>query len=114
MVLVDQAQGQSVFADENWDTLVEILVATTLSLLLLGAVITMFGKVSESITDSRSMLETADRLRLAEERLQLDLAGDDRHDEPSARSRQQRGLFRVHRRAGRRRDPTMPDRPYAP
>ena len=35
----------------------------------------MFGKVSEGIGDSRSLLEMADRLRLAEERLQLDLAG---------------------------------------
>ena len=50
-------------------------MALALSLLLLGAVITMFGKVTESISDSRSMLEMADRLRLAEERLQLDLAG---------------------------------------
>jgi prepilin-type N-terminal cleavage/methylation domain-containing protein len=56
-------------------TLVEILVALALSLLILGAVITMFGKVTESISDSRSLLEMADRLRLAEERLQLDLAG---------------------------------------
>jgi len=56
-------------------TLVEILMALALSLLLLGAVITMFGKVSESIGDSRSLLEMADRLRLAETRLQLDLAG---------------------------------------
>ena len=56
-------------------TLVEILVATVLSLMLLGAVVQMFGKVSNSITDSRAMLETADRLRLAATRLQQDLAG---------------------------------------
>jgi type II secretory pathway component PulJ len=56
-------------------TLVELLVATALSLLLLGTVITLFGNVSESITESRSMLEVADRLRLTVERLQLDLAG---------------------------------------
>ena len=56
-------------------TLVEILVATTLSLLLMGAVIQMFGRVSEAITNSRSMLESADRLRLAAARLQQDLAG---------------------------------------
>jgi type II secretory pathway component PulJ len=56
-------------------TLVEIMVALALSLLLLAAVISMFGKVSEGIGDSRSLLEMADRLRLAEERLQLDLAG---------------------------------------
>ncbi len=56
-------------------TLVEILVATTLSLMLLAGVITMFGQVGESITDARAMLEAADRLRLAAERLQQDLAG---------------------------------------
>ena len=50
-------------------------MALTLSLLLLGAIITMFGKISESISDSRSMLESADRLRLAQERLRQDLAG---------------------------------------
>ena len=50
-------------------------MATTLSLLLLGAVIQIFGKVSESITDSRAMLESAERLRLASTRLQQDLAG---------------------------------------
>ncbi len=47
-------------------TLVEIMVAMALSLLLLGAVIAMFGRVGEGISDSRSMLEMADRLRLAE------------------------------------------------
>jgi type II secretory pathway component PulJ len=56
-------------------TLVEMLVATALSLVLIGAVVQMFGKVAESITDSRSMLESADRIRLAEIRLQLDLQG---------------------------------------
>jgi type II secretory pathway component PulJ len=56
-------------------TLVEIMMALGLSLLLLAAVITMFGKVTESISDSRALLEMADRLRLAEARLQLDLAG---------------------------------------
>lgn len=56
-------------------TLIEILVATTLSLVLLGSVVFMFGRVGEAITNSRSTLEMADRLRLAAQRLQLDLAG---------------------------------------
>ena len=56
-------------------TLVEILVATTLSLLLLGAVVRMFGDVGQGITDSRAMLESADRLRVVQARLQQDLAG---------------------------------------
>lgn len=56
-------------------TLVELLVATTLSLLILGAVIQVFSKVSDSVTDSRALLEAADRLRFASARLQQDLAG---------------------------------------
>ena len=37
--------------------------------------ITIFGNVSQSMTESRSMLEMAEQLRLAETRLQQDLAG---------------------------------------
>ena len=40
-------------------TLVEILVATTLALILLGAVVRMFGDVGRGITDSRAVLEAA-------------------------------------------------------
>ena len=50
-------------------------MATTLSLLLLGAVVRMFGDVGQGITDSRAMLESADRLRVVQARLQQDLAG---------------------------------------
>jgi hypothetical protein len=50
-------------------------VATAISLLLLGSVIVMFGNVSEKITESRSITEMAERLRLAQIRLQQDLAG---------------------------------------
>ncbi len=56
-------------------TLVEILVSTTLALLLLGAVITIFGNVAQSIAESRAMLESAEQLRLAATRLQQDLEG---------------------------------------
>ena len=74
-------------------TLVEILVATTLSLLLMVAVVRMFGDVGRGITDSRSMLESADRLRLAETRLQQGPGRRHRHDEPAPKARKQRRLF---------------------
>ena len=54
-------------------TLVEILVATALTLLLMGAVVQMFGALGKSITDSRSFLEASERLRSAASRLQMDL-----------------------------------------
>ena len=74
-------------------TLVEILVATTLALLLMGAVAVMFGRVAESITDSRSMLEAADRLRLAQTRLQMDLAGITATVSPPLKPENNEGYF---------------------
>ncbi len=74
-------------------TLVEILVATVLSLILMGAVVRMFGDVGESITDSRSMLESADRLRVAEARLQLDLAGVTATVSPPRKPENNEGYF---------------------
>ncbi|MBN1395183.1 MAG: prepilin-type N-terminal cleavage/methylation domain-containing protein [Pirellulales bacterium] len=56
-------------------TLIEILVATALALLLMTTVVALVGNVGESVTESRAVLESADRLRLAETRLQKDLAG---------------------------------------
>ena len=74
-------------------TLVEILVATTLSLILLGAVVQMFGSVGRSITDSRSMLEMSDRLRVAATRLQMDLAGVTVTMNPPRRPENNEGYF---------------------
>jgi hypothetical protein len=56
-------------------TLVEILIATALTLLLMGVVVQLFGALGQSITDSRSTLESSERLRSAAARLQMDLAG---------------------------------------
>ena len=74
-------------------TLVELLVATALALILLGAVIQMFGKVAESISDSRSMLEAAERLRLASVRLQQDLAGVTVRMDPPRKPETNEGYF---------------------
>jgi len=56
-------------------TLIEILVATTLTLLLMGAVVTIFGRIGNSVNESRSTLEMADHLRSTAAVLQKDLAG---------------------------------------
>jgi hypothetical protein len=74
-------------------TLIEILVATTLSLVLLGAVVRMFGEVGKGITDSRAMLESADRLRLVQTRLQQDLAGITVTMSPPRRPEDNEGYF---------------------
>jgi type II secretory pathway component PulJ len=69
------------------------MVALALSLLLLAAVIAMFGRVSEGIADSRSLLEMADRLRLTAQRLQMDLAGVTVTMNPPANPANNEGYF---------------------
>ncbi len=54
-------------------TLVEVLIATTLALMLMAAVAQMFSQLGTSVNNSRATLETADRLRGAALRLQMDL-----------------------------------------
>ena len=104
MFSADRLSAKCVFSPKNGPvpglnpagfTLIEILVATTLSLILLGAVITMFGNVSNSISDSRGMLESADRLRLAEERLQMDLAGHTATPNPPRKPENNEGYLEI-------------------
>ncbi len=56
-------------------TLVEILVATTLTLVLMTAVVRVFGGVGEGIAKARRALEQFDRLRTAAQQLRRDLEG---------------------------------------
>ncbi len=54
-------------------TLVEMLVALAVTLLMMGAVISVFGFIGERVTDSRGIIETNDRMRSAAHRLREDL-----------------------------------------
>lgn len=56
-------------------TLVEMLVATTLTLLMMGTVATVFGMIGEGISAARAALEMSDALRGAAARLRDDLGG---------------------------------------
>lgn len=56
-------------------TLVEVLVATAISLIMLGAVVAVFASVMQSINQARAVLEVSDRLRSAGELLRSDLRG---------------------------------------
>ncbi len=56
-------------------TLVEILIATTLALMLMAAVARMFGQLGTSVSNSRATLETLERLRETAVRMQMDLDG---------------------------------------
>jgi type II secretory pathway component PulJ len=75
-------------------TLVEILVATTLTLMLMTAVVTVFGGVGDGISKSRRALEQFDRLRTAAQQLRLDLQGVTvTLDGRAARPEENRGYF---------------------
>ncbi len=56
-------------------TLVEMLVALTVTLILMGTVMTIFGNVGKSVTDSRSSIEMSERVRNARNRIQADVSG---------------------------------------
>lgn len=56
-------------------TLMELLVATTLTVFVLGAVTVMVGILGRTVNESRAMLEMTDRVRSVTARLQNDLEG---------------------------------------
>jgi len=56
-------------------TLVELMVALSISTLMLGGVIMLFANVTNTVSSSRATIEMSDRLRFARNRLQNDLAG---------------------------------------
>ena len=56
-------------------TLVEMLVATAVTLILVGLIVQLFGVVGNSVTASRSLLESTDQLRSTAFRLRTDLSG---------------------------------------
>jgi len=56
-------------------TLVEMLVATAITMMLMTAVVTIFGTIGRTVSDSRTVVEGCDRLRAAALRLQMDFDG---------------------------------------
>lgn len=56
-------------------TLLETLIALTVTLILLGLVLEIFASVSDGIYNSRAMMELSDQLRYAKHRLIQDLRG---------------------------------------
>ncbi len=65
--------GGSCSARPHGYTLVEMLVATMLTLMLVLAAATVFERIGRTVNDSRATLETMDTLRAAAVRLQKDL-----------------------------------------
>lgn len=56
-------------------TLLEVLVAVTITLILMGLVVEVFSRVSTGVNNSRANMELNDQLRNAKHRLIMDLRG---------------------------------------
>lgn len=56
-------------------TLIEMMVSITLTLIIMGTVMTIFGMITGAVADNRAMMETVDRLKSVTARLQADLQG---------------------------------------
>ncbi len=56
-------------------TLVEMLVSLTITMIMMGAVATLFGLITDNVSGSRATIELAERLRACRNRLQADLQG---------------------------------------
>lgn len=76
-------------------TLVEMLVALAVTLIMMGAVVTLFGVISESVADSRAGIEMSDRLRTARNQLQRDLQGATTTMRPPRRPADDEGYFEI-------------------
>jgi prepilin-type N-terminal cleavage/methylation domain-containing protein len=79
--------------DNRGYTLVEVLVALTLTLILLTAVVKVFSGVGDGISKSKKTLEEFDRLRLAESVLRQDLQGITVSMSPPWRPEEAKGYF---------------------
>ena len=86
---------KSDFSGRRGMTLVEMLVATAVTLILIGLVVQLFGVVGGSITASRSLIESTGQLRSAALRLRTDLSGITAVPQPPATPEFDRGYLEI-------------------
>ena len=79
-------------------TLVEMLVATAITLILMAAVAQVFAAFSGAMSNGRSILETDSRLRNVARRLRDDLNGATTQMLPPRTPDQGEGYFEIDRR----------------
>jgi type II secretory pathway component PulJ len=81
--------------DRSGMTLVEMLVATAATLMLMGAVAQVFSVFGSAVTNSRSIIEQDNRLRSVAWRLRTDLAGATARTLPPLSPAEGEGYFEV-------------------
>ena len=90
---IDVPQASRLPKKQNGFTLIEVLVAVTLTLMMMAAVVQIFAIVGKSINNSRSTLEMSEEVRAATNRLRLDLEGVTADMAPPARPEEGKGYF---------------------
>ncbi len=76
-------------------TLIEMLVSLAITLIMMGAVVTLFGTIADSVSGSRSIIEISERLRATRNRLQADLQGATATMKPPLRPENDEGYFEL-------------------
>jgi hypothetical protein len=76
-------------------TLVEMLVATTITLIMMGLVAQLFGVFGQGVTGSRSVIELTDQMRSVGWRLRQDLGGVTATALPPLRPEANEGYFEL-------------------
>ncbi len=74
-------------------TLVEVLIATTITLLIVGGLTVMFGNLSETVADSRALATLLNSIRHAKNLLSSDLSGSTAVTMPPLSPEQGLGYF---------------------
>jgi len=74
-------------------TLIELLIATALTLLVMGAVATLFGQVGEAVNGTRSTLRVSEQLRHVQRLLESDLNGATALGEVNLSPADEKGYF---------------------
>ncbi len=88
LVLLSPARGS-----RSGMTLIEMLIATTITLIIMAAVAEVFGLFGAGVTDSRSVIEMTDQMRAAAFRLRQDLSGVTAPTLPPLDPAQEQGYF---------------------
>src|SRR5436190_9438946 len=69
-----ELQARAGFAFHGF-TVLELLVSLVVTLIMMGAVVTIFGLIGDNVSGARATIEMSERLRAAKNLLQRDLAG---------------------------------------
>lgn len=72
-----------------------MLVSLAITLVMMGAVVSLFGLISDNVSNSRSVIEISERLRATRNRLQTDLQGVTAIMKPPMRPESNMGYFEL-------------------